>query len=96
MPIPESLQQRIELYRRSGRVRPRAGELFTDLSWFYIFEGSGVRPDDYDPLLDVVTVPQMQEILAALATSTAGAARDAPSHDSFFTPRSNARAADTG
>ena len=41
MALPESLQERIELYRRTGRIRPQAGELFTDLSWFYIFEGMG-------------------------------------------------------
>ncbi len=42
--------QRIELYQRTGRVRVKAGELFTDLSWFYIFEGMGVTPESYDPL----------------------------------------------
>ncbi len=55
MKIPDSLRERIELYRSTGRIRARAGELFTDLSWFYIFEGLGVEPADYDPLADVVT-----------------------------------------
>ena len=40
MKLPDSLAQRIELYRCTGRVRVKAGELFSDLSWFYIFEGS--------------------------------------------------------
>ena len=84
MAIPDSLRQRIELYRRTGRVRCRAGELFTDVSWFYIFEGLGVRPGSYDPLLDVVTVAKLSEILASMAGSTAAAAKAAPSHDSHF------------
>jgi tryptophan halogenase len=87
MAIPDSLRQRIDLYRRTGRIRWRAGELFTDLSWFYIFEGLGVRPDSYDPLLDVVTVSQLQECLAAMADSTAGVAKTAPTHDSYFAAR---------
>jgi tryptophan halogenase len=87
MAIPDTLRQRIELYRRTGRIRPRAGELFTDLSWFYILEGLGVRPDDYDPLLDVVTMTQLNEILAALASATATTAKDSPSHDSYFAAR---------
>jgi tryptophan halogenase len=87
MAIPDSLRQRIDLYRRTGRIRRRAGELFTDLSWFYIFEGLGVRPDSYDPLLDVVTVSQLQECLAAMADSTAGVAKTAPAHDSYFAAR---------
>src|SRR6202035_2380761 len=54
MKLPDSLVQRIELYQRTGRIRVKAGELFTDLSWFYIFEGIGVTPESYDPLMDVV------------------------------------------
>jgi tryptophan halogenase len=84
MAIPDSLKERIEMYRRTGRIRPRGGELFTDLSWFYIFEGLGARPDAYDPLLDVVSAGQLKEILDSMARGTAAIARDAPSHDSYF------------
>ncbi len=87
MTIPDSLRARIELYRATGRIRVRAGELFTDLSWFYIFEGLGVRPASYDPLLDVVSVDQLREILASLASSTAAVARMSALHDSYFTAR---------
>src|ERR1700736_3891098 len=86
MAIPDSLRERIELYRRTGRIRPRAGELFTDLSWFYIFEGLGLRPDAYDPLLDVVTVSQLTEILGSMANSTTALINAAPSHHSYFAP----------
>jgi tryptophan halogenase len=84
MRLPDSLLDRIELYRRTGRIRVKPGELFTDLSWFYIFEGLGVTPETYDPLLDVVTLPQLRDILSSMATATDAAARAAPSHDSHF------------
>jgi len=84
MALPDGLIERIELYRRTGRIRVKSGELFTDLSWFYIFEGLGVRPETYDPLLDVVTLPQLRDILASMATATDAAARAAPPHDSHF------------
>jgi tryptophan halogenase len=88
MPIPDSLQERIELYRRTGRIRCRAGELFTDLSWFYIFEGLGVRPESYDPLMDVVPPSRLSDILSSLSSATTAAVKAAPSHDSFFAPGS--------
>jgi tryptophan halogenase len=84
MAVPDSLRERIELYRRTGRIRTRAGELFTDLSWFYIFEGLGLRPERYDPLLDVVPVAGLREIFEALAGATAATAVAARSHDSYF------------
>jgi tryptophan halogenase len=87
MTVPDTLRQRIELYRGTGRVRWRAGELFTDTSWFYIFEGLGVCPARYDPLLDVVTLDKLKEILTALADGTAALRRAAPLHDSYFAPR---------
>ena len=87
MALPDTLRERIDLYRGSGRIRWRAGELFTDTSWFYIFEGLGMQPEGYDPLIDVVKPDQLKEILASLAKGTAAVRRGAPSHDSYFEPR---------
>jgi tryptophan 7-halogenase len=84
MVIPDTLRERIELYTATGRIRPLAGELFTDLSWFYIFEGLGVRPGAFDPLLEVVPEAKLREILASMAASTAAVVRAAPTHDSYF------------
>jgi tryptophan 7-halogenase len=84
MKLPDSLSQRVELYRRTGRIRPEARELFTDLSWFYIFEGMGVRPDRHDPLIDIVPREQLRELLGDVANSVAALTAAAPSHDSYF------------
>src|SRR6185369_11035071 len=75
MPLPDTLRERIELYKGTGRIRIRAGELFTDLSWFYIFEGLGVRPASYDPLLDVIPEGKLREILASMARATVAATK---------------------
>jgi tryptophan halogenase len=84
MKLPDSLLQRIELYKRTGRIRYKAGELFTDLSWFYIFEGIGITPESYDPMMDVVTLGKLREILGAMAQSNTEAVQGVPSHDSYF------------
>jgi len=84
MPLPDSLVQRIELYRRTGRIRTQSGELFSDMSWFYIFEGLGLHPERYDPLIDVLSREQLTGILASIAGSVDALVRAAPSHDSYF------------
>ncbi len=89
MKLPDSLAARIEGYRRTGRVRVKPGELFTDLSWFYVFEGLGLIPETYDPLMDVVTLPQLRGIFSSMAAATEAAAHSAPSHDSYFPAGSN-------
>lgn len=84
MKLPDSLNQRIELYRRTGRIRPEPRALFTDLSWFYIFDGMGVRPDRYDPLMDIVSEEQLRNLLNSVASSVGTLTAAAPTHDSFF------------
>ena len=80
-PVPDTLAERLEAYRATGRIRPRPGELFSDLSWFYVLDGLGITPRAYDPLLDVVPSAQFAGILARMAAETVEACRRAPPHD---------------
>lgn len=82
--LPDSLAQRIALYRGTGRIRPRPGELFSDLSWFYIFEGLGMRPAGSDPLIDDVMFARALPLMRALRQGVERAVRQAPAHDSYF------------
>ncbi|HVC00825.1 MAG TPA: tryptophan halogenase family protein [Steroidobacteraceae bacterium] len=91
MPLPPSLAQRIELYRATGRVRVKSGELFTELSWFYVLDGLGVEPRAYDPLIDVVPAAAFDEILASLARDTRAALSGAPTHDAALAARLRTR-----
>jgi tryptophan halogenase len=84
MTLPDSLQAKIDLYRGTGRVGAKPRDLFSDVSWFYIFEGMGVRPAAYDPLLDTVPRERLAAILDELASDHAAALTGALSHDSYF------------
>jgi len=92
MELPETLAQRIELYRASGRIMLRQPELFNELDWFWIFEGMGVVPRDYDPLVDTVDYEQVKKVMLAISQKFAADTGAAPSHDSFFA-QANARLA---
>jgi tryptophan halogenase len=93
MVLPDSLTERIDLYKATGRVRTKAGALFTDLSWFYIFEGMGITPSAFDPLVRSVDDDHLRRFLGEMAAETAAALRGAPTHDSYFHPNSSALAA---
>jgi tryptophan 7-halogenase len=82
--LPDALAHRIELYRATGRIVLQRPELFSDLDWFWIFEGSGVIPRDYDPLVDTVDFEQVKRLMAVFNQKVAADAAAAPSHDSFF------------
>lgn len=92
MELPESLAQRVALYRATGRVVGRQPELFGDLDWFWVFEGMGVIPRDYDPLVDTIDYEQVKRLMLAISQKVVADTAAAPSHDSFFA-QANARLA---
>ena len=44
MEIPDSLTQKIELFRETGRVFRRNEELFAENSWVQVMMGQGIMP----------------------------------------------------
>ena len=84
MKIPDTLAERIELYRGTGRIRPRAREMFTDLSWFYVLDGMGVTPRAIDPLVAGALGAQARGVLAELRAQVARDVQQAPPHADFF------------
>jgi tryptophan halogenase len=92
MALPDTLAQRIDMYRATGRIVQQRQELFTDLDWFWIFEGMGVSPRDYDPLVDTVDFEQVKRLMLAISQKVTADVAAAPTHDSFFAA-ANARLA---
>jgi tryptophan halogenase len=52
MPVPDSLNEKIELFRRRGRVVKHREGVFLDASWVAVYFGQGVLPQGYDPRAD--------------------------------------------
>ncbi|WP_416308249.1 tryptophan halogenase family protein [Neptunicella sp. SCSIO 80796] len=52
MPVPDSLQEKIRLFRKRGQLEHTAGQFFSSDSWCSILEGMNIRPQKYHPLLD--------------------------------------------
>lgn len=52
MDIPEALTQKIEQFKKNGRIYRNSVEMFNDLSWMEVMHGQGIRPRSYHPLVD--------------------------------------------
>ncbi len=84
MELPASLQERIAIYRETGRIIPRPFDIFTDLSWFYILEGQGIDPAGFDPVAALPATKDIFEVMDQLRQGVAQIVRASPAHDSFF------------
>jgi tryptophan halogenase len=82
--LPDELSRRIETYRATGRISIRGEEAFSDLDWFWILDGAGIVPRDYDPLVDTVDFEQVKRVMLAINQKVSSDVSSAPTHDSFF------------
>jgi tryptophan halogenase len=53
MPVPDSLQRRMDLFSSNGRIYREQDELFTEMSWLQVMVGQGIIPRAYHPFADL-------------------------------------------
>jgi tryptophan 7-halogenase len=82
--IPDSLQERLELFRSHGRIMRDDKEIFTVQGWHAILAGQDVRCDGYDPMADSLTGEQAQRALDEVRQVVANCAASMPSHQDFI------------
>jgi tryptophan halogenase len=52
MEVPESLQEKLNLFASHGRILRENEELFPEDSWLQVMHGQGMRPRGYNPVVD--------------------------------------------
>ena len=84
MALPESLQERLELFQGYGRIVRDERELFPVQSWQYLLTGQAVAPQSYDPIADALTPEEAQRMLEDTRGVVARCAESMPSHEAFI------------
>lgn len=82
--LPDSLQQRMELFLAKGAIRTGNDELFRASSWQSVFEGMGIRPHGYCARTDNLNIDQMQQELLVARRAISGMVDALPYHDDFI------------
>jgi tryptophan halogenase len=84
MDIPESLQRKIALFRRAGRVFRYEEELFTRPSWLAVFLGQNIMPHQCDPIVAVLPAEKVLESVESMRVAMNKAAAAMPTHEEFI------------
>jgi len=53
MPIPDTLQRKMDLFGSNGRIHHEQDELFTEMSWLQVMVGQGLVPRAYHPFAEL-------------------------------------------
>jgi tryptophan halogenase len=82
--LPDSLQERIELFKGHGALREGVDELFRSASWQSVFEGMGIRPSVYCPRVENLDYPEIAAMLKTAGTAIAGMVAHLPTHEEYL------------
>jgi tryptophan 7-halogenase len=84
MPVPETLQRKLDLFRGTGRLFRYQDELFTDANWTAVLLGQGIIPQKYDPLADALNGQQVAQMLMKMTQLFHQSAGAMPGHAAFI------------
>ncbi|WP_426263839.1 tryptophan halogenase family protein [Sphingomonas sp. PWP1-2] len=83
MEVPESLAQKIALFRETGRVFRRNEELFAENSWVQVMLGQGIEPAAYHPIADKLPDEELARFLGTLRENVARTVAGLPAHADY-------------
>lgn len=83
MEIPDSLTQKMELFRETGRVFRKNEELFAENSWVQVMMGQGIMPQAYHPIVTKLSEQELDHLLGGLRDSIAKTVASLPEHHAY-------------
>jgi tryptophan halogenase len=87
MDVPDSLEEKIELFAQTGRVAHYINGPFLEPSWIAVFLGQGVYPKRWDPRANAFDPRQVAASMDRLRAGIAATAEQMPDHSSFILQR---------
>ena len=84
MPIPESLQHKMDLFQSQGRLFSEADELFAQGSWIQVMQGQGLRQRGYNPIVDVVDADDIGSFIDGIRDAIQQCVAMMPTHEAFI------------
>ena len=84
MPVPDSVSYRMTHFEHTGRIVLATDELFKEASWFAVMMGQGLRPTDYNPLLDTISAAENRAHLARIEQQIGAAVETMPLHQDYI------------
>jgi tryptophan 7-halogenase len=84
MRIPDSLTEKLALFRSQGQVLREADELFTEPGWVQVMIGQHVLPECWHPLAEAISDKDLADFMQLVESSYARAAAAMPAHGDWL------------
>ena len=84
MSVPDSLTEKIELFRHNGQIFREDNELFTETSWAAVMMGQGIAMGSHNAMADAVKEPTTRQEIDAMEQSIRFVVQHMPSHGDYL------------
>ena len=84
IPLTDSLQEKIDLFKSHGRILREDTELFPAQSWLYVMIGQAIRPRGYEPTVDTLGDAAILNNLTDISAVVKRCVDAMPSHQDFI------------
>jgi len=84
MPVPDSLTEKVELFRQSGQIFREDDELFTETSWAAVMMGQGIKMGGHNAMADAVREPNTRREIDEMEKSIQFVVQHMPSHGEYL------------
>lgn len=83
MPVPDSLSQKIELFRETGRTFRKNEELFAENSWVQVMMGQGIDPQSWHPIAEKLSDEELMRLMSTLREDVTRTVATLPEHHTY-------------
>jgi tryptophan halogenase len=84
MEVPDSLTEKVELFRLNGQIFREEDELFTETSWAAVMMGQGIAMDGHNPMADRITTANLKTELDEIERSVRYVVDRMPTHGDYL------------
>ena len=84
MPVPDTLREKLNLFRQRGQLDNTDGQFFSSDSWCSILEGMHIRPQKYHPLLDAFDSQSLATKLSNNVQTIRATVLKMPNHSEYI------------
>ena len=85
MEVPDSLSEKLSMFRAGGKVIRDQDELFDVPGWVQVMLGQGVEPEGWHPLADQLSKEQLVQFLETVKSAYARDVARMPDHQDYVT-----------
>lgn len=84
MTLPESLLEKVELFRKTGFMHNEQGDLFTEANWISVLIGQGIRPENSMYMVNTMTDEQLDKYIQSVKLQIASLTEKMPLHSDYI------------